>query len=82
MDKLTMKEVAEQAYIEENLPWQVFSIAPNPNNSDEWELYYDAWGREYHRILIRVTPKADSTPETLKAEVRSFLRELKESGSL
>jgi hypothetical protein len=82
MDKLMMKEIAEQAYIEENLPWQVYSIAPNPNNSDEWELYYDAWGERYHRILVRVTPQADSTPESVKTEVRNFLRELKEGGWL
>ena len=82
MDKLTMKEIAEQAYIEENLPWQVSSIAPNPKNLAEWELYYDAWGRKYHRILIRVTPQADSTPESIKTEVRNYLRELKEGGWL
>ncbi|HEX8846970.1 MAG TPA: hypothetical protein VF791_20170 [Pyrinomonadaceae bacterium] len=82
MDKLTMYEIAEQAYREENLPWSVSSVAPNPANSDEWEIYYDAWGRNYHKILVRITPKADSTRELIKAEVRNFLRELKESGML
>lgn len=77
-----MNEIAEQACHEENLPWTVSGIAPNPKNSDEWEIYYDAWGKKYHKILIRITPKADSTRESVKAEVRSFLRELKESGSL
>ena len=82
MDKITMNEIAEQAYMEENLPWSVSSIAPNPDNRDEWEIYYDAWGRKYHKILVRITPKADSTRESVKAEVRNFLRELKESGRL
>ena len=82
MDKLTINEIAEQAYIEENLPWSISDLSPNPNNSDEWEIYYNAWGKKYHKILIRLTPNDDSTHETLKAEVRGFLRELKESGRL
>jgi hypothetical protein len=82
MDELTMNEIAEMAYQEEKLPWTVSRIAPNPDNRDEWEIYYDAWGKKYHKILVRITWKADSTRESVKAEVRSFLRELKESGSL
>ncbi len=82
MDKITMNEIAEQGYMEENLPWAVSSIAPNPDNRDEWEIYYDAWGRNYQKILVRITPKADSTRESVTAEVRNFLRELKESGRL
>jgi hypothetical protein len=82
MDELTMNEIAEQAYIEEKLPWAVSGVAPNPDNSDEWEIYYDAWGKNYQKILVRITAKADSTRESVKAEVRSFLRELKESGRL
>jgi hypothetical protein len=82
MDKLTIAEIAEQACMEEQLPWTISSVAPNPDNRDEWEIYYDAWGRKYHKILIRVTPKTDSTRESVKAEVRNFLRELKDSGSL
>ena len=77
-----MREIAEQAYQEEGLPWSVVSVSPNPDNSDEWEIYYDAWGKKYHKILIRLTPKSDSTSDSLKTEVRSFLRELKQSGRL
>jgi hypothetical protein len=82
MDELTMNQIAEQAYQEEKLPWTVSGIAANPDNGDEWEIYYHAWGKNYHKILIRITARADSTPESVKAEVRSYLRELKESGSL
>jgi LmbE family N-acetylglucosaminyl deacetylase len=82
MDKSTMHEIAEQAYREENLPWSVSDIAPNPDRGDEGEIHYDAFGRKYHKILVRVTPKTDSTRDSLKAEVRAFLRELKESGRL
>ena len=82
MDKLTIQEIAEQAYKEEDLPWSVSSVSPNPDNSEEWEIYYDAWGRKYHKILIRVTPQADSTRDSLKAEVRGYLRIVKQSGSL
>lgn len=82
MDEPTMNEIAEQAYVEEELPWTVSRVAPNPNKRGEWEIYYDAWGRRYHKILVRITPKADSTRESLKAEIRNFLRELKESGRL
>ena len=82
MDKLMIREVAEQAYKEENLPWSVSDISMNPDNHDEWEIYYDAWGRKYHKILIGVTPKADTTSESLKAEVRAYLRQLKKSGML
>ena len=82
MDKSTIREVAEQAYREENLPWSVSDIASNPDNLDEWEIYYDAWGRKYHKILVRVTPRADTTRESLKAEVREFLRSLKNGGWL
>ena len=82
MDKLTIHEIAEQAYQEEHLPWSVSDVSPNPENRDEWEIYYDAWGKKYHKILVRLTPQADSTPDTLKAEVRDFLRSLKASGRL
>jgi hypothetical protein len=82
MDELAMKKIAEQAYQEERLPWIVSSISPNRSNSDEWEIYYDAFGKKYHKILIRVSEKADSTPESLKAELRSFLRSLKSSSRL
>ena len=82
MDKITIQEIAEQAYREENLPWSIAAVSPNPDDHDEWEIYYDAWGRKYHKILIRLTPQTDSTRETLKAEVRGFLRSLKESGRL
>ncbi|HVG17637.1 MAG TPA: hypothetical protein VNI02_01190, partial [Blastocatellia bacterium] len=82
MDKGTIQEIAEQAYKEESLPWSVSDVSPNPDNNDEWEIYYDAWGRKYHKILVRLTPRADSTPDSLKAEVRDFLRGLKESGRL
>ena len=82
MDKVTIEEIARQAYEEEDLPWSVSGVSPNPGNRDEWEIYYDAWGRKYHKILVRLTPQADSTRDSLKAEVRGFLRSLKESGRL
>ena len=82
MDRETIREIAEQAYQEEGLPWSVSDISPNPDNNDEWEIYYDAWGRKYHKILVRLTPGADATRDSLKAEVRGFLRSLKESGRL
>ena len=82
MDKVTIREIAEQAYKEENLPWAVSAVAPNPDNNDEWEIYYDAWGRKYHKILVRLTPRTDSTHDSLKAEVCDFLRSLKASGRL
>ena len=82
MNKSTIREVAEQAYKEENLSWSISDIAPNPANRDEWEIYYDAWGPKYHKILVRVTPTADTTSESLKAEVREFLRRLKTGGWL
>ncbi len=82
MDKVTIREIAEQAYREENLPWSVSDVSPNPNNGDEWEIYYETWGRKYHKILVRVTPKSDTTRESLKAEVQEFLRSLKKSGKL
>ena len=82
MNKSTMYEIAEQAYKEENLPWSVSNVAPNPDDSSEWEIYYDAWGSKYHKILVRVAPEADATRESIKAEVREFLRTLKKSGRL
>ena len=39
MDQSTLREAAEQAYKEENLPWSISNIAPNPKNRDEWEIY-------------------------------------------
>lgn len=82
MDQVTIREIAEQAYQEENLPWSVANVAPNPDDSDEWEIYYDAWGRKYHRILIRINPQANCTRDSLKDEVRGYLRIVKESGGL
>ena len=82
MDIVTIREIAEQVYKEEGLPWSVSAVSPNPNNSDEWEIYYDAWGKKYHKILVRITPQADSTRDSLKEEVREHLRKLKDSGSL
>ena len=82
MDKVTIREIAEQAYQEENLPWSVASVSRNPDDNEEWEIYYDAWGRKYHKILIRIIPQANSTRESLKQEVRGYLRIVKESGGL
>ena len=82
MDNVTILEIAEQAYKEENLPWSVSAVSLNPNNNDEWEIYYDAWGKKYHKILIRLTPQGDSTRASLKEEVRKYLRTIKDSGSL
>jgi hypothetical protein len=82
MDKLIIREIAEQACAEQNLMWSVSSVSPNPDNGNEWEVYYDAFGRKYHKILIRITPKADSTRESVKAEIGGHLRELKYSGRL
>ena len=82
MDKVTIREIAERAYKEESLRWSVSAVSPNPNNSNEWEIYYDAWGKNYHKILIRLTPQSDSTRESLTEEVREYLRRLKNSGSL
>jgi hypothetical protein len=82
MDKVTIKLIAEEAYKEEHLPWSVSDVSPNPDDHNGWEIYYDAWGRKYHKILVRLTPQADSTRDSLKAEVKDFLRILKESGRL
>jgi len=79
MDKVTIRKIAEEAYREESLPWTVANILPHPTHSNVWEIYYDAWGRKYHKILIRLSPKPDSTHEWLKAEVRGYLRRLKAS---
>ncbi len=82
MDKSMIRAIAEQAYKEENLPWSVSNIAPNPHNRDEWEIYYDAWGPKYHKILVRVTPTTDTTRESLKEEIQEVLRSLKDGGWL
>ena len=81
MDNVLIREIAEQAYKEEGLAWSVCAVSPNPNNIDEWEIYYDAWGKKYHKILVRL-PQVDSTRDSLKEEVREHLRRLKDSGSL
>ena len=80
MDKSTIRDVAEQAYKEEKLPWSVSDIRPNPDNQGEWEIYYDAWGQKYHKILVRVTPRPDTTQGSLKAEVRGYLSSLRNGG--
>jgi hypothetical protein len=77
-----IEEIAEEAYQEEDLPWTISAVSPNPKNKDEWEIYYDAWGKKYHKILVRLALRADSTRDSLKTEVRDFLRSLKESGRL
>ena len=82
MDELTVRDIAQQACREENLGWSVSSISRNLDDSRVWDILYDAWGRKYHKILVRVTPEADSTRESLTAEVRAFLRSLKKSGRL
>jgi hypothetical protein len=82
MDEAQIREIAERACREENLNWSVFAINPNTENPKQWEIYYDAWNKKYHRILFRSTPQADSTGDTLKAELRDFLRQLKQSGRL
>ena len=82
MDKVTIREIAEKAYQEENLPWSVSDVSPHPYDSNGWEIYYDAWGRKYHKILIRITPQANSTRNSLKEEVRGYLRIVKEKGGL
>ena len=82
MDKVTIREIAEEAHREENLPWSVSDVSPHPDDSNGWEIYYDAWGRKYHKILIRITPRTDSTRDSLKEEVRDYLRQLKASGML
>jgi hypothetical protein len=82
MNKARIREIAERACQEENLSWSVSAITLNPNEPQQWEIYYDAWGRKYHRILFRSTPQADSTGDTLKAELRDFLLQLKQSGRL
>ena len=82
MDEVTIREIAEQAYQEENLPWSVANISLNPDDSNEWEIYYDAWGKKYHKILIRITPQANSTSASLTEEVRGYLRIVKQSGGL
>jgi hypothetical protein len=82
MNKAMIEEIAEEAYKEENLPWSVFDVVPNPDNYDEWEIYYDAWGKKYHKILVRLNLQAGSTRDSLKTEMRDFLHSLKESGRL
>ena len=82
MDILVIRQLAEQAYREERLPWSLASVFPNPFNPSEWEIHYEAFGRKYHRILVLLTEKSDSTLESLKAELRGFLRRLKRSGRL
>lgn len=82
MDKITIREIAEQACREENLPWTVSNILLRSDTHNEWEIYYDAWGKKYHKILVRLRAQADSTRDSLKAEVQGFLRSLKQSGRL
>jgi len=79
MDELMMREIARQACEEEKLRWSVSNVSLNPKNPVEWEIYYDAFGKKYHKILIRLTPDANSTPESVKAELGGHLLELKQS---
>lgn len=50
------------------------------------KLWFDItstwWAIQHKEELVRVTPRADATRESLKAEVREFLRSLKNSGRL
>ena len=82
MNEARIREIAERACQEENLNWSVSAINSNPEHPKELEIYYDAWGKKYHRILFRSTPQAGSTGDALKAELRDFLRQLKQSGKL
>ena len=82
MNEARIREIAERACREENLNWSVSAIDSNPEDPNELEIYYDAWGEKYHRILFRSTPPAASTGDALKAELRDFLRQLKQSGRL
>ena len=79
MNKAQIQTIAEQALQEENLSWLVAEVALNPKNQAEWEIYYDAWGRKYHKILFRIVPQSGSTTDSIKAELRSYIRQLKQS---
>ena len=82
MDSLMISEIAERACKAENLDWPILRVSPNRAAAGGWEVYFDAMGRKPHIILFRPSPEAGSTDETLEAELRCFLRELKESGLL
>jgi hypothetical protein len=82
MNEARIRQIAQSVCQEENLNWSVAAIKPNPEDPNQWEIYYDAWGRKYHWILFRSTPRAGATGDALRAELRDFLRELKQSGKL
>jgi hypothetical protein len=82
MNEMTIRQIAERAYPEENLNWSVSSIIPNPKEPKQWEIYYDAWPGNYHRILFRSRPQTDPTGNALNAELRDFRRDLKKGGRL
>ena len=82
MDGSTITHIAKKAAEAENLAWTVSRVAPDPAEPAVWEVYYDAPGRKAHLILIRLSPGKDSTAETLEAELRARLLELRESGRL
>ena len=77
-----ISEIAERACKAENLAWSLLRVSPNQAKAGEWKIYYDAKGRKSHTILIRLSTRADSNNESLEAEVRGYLRDLKESGRL
>lgn len=79
MNKAQIHAVAEQAPEEENLFWTVTEVALNPNNPAQWEIYYDAWGRKYHKLLFRLVEQSGSTSASIKAELRSYIRQVKQS---
>ena len=82
MNGRIITEVAEQACREESLDWPLLRVSPNRKKPAECEIYYSATGRKSHKILIRLSPTADSTTDSLTAEIRGYLRQLKESGML
>jgi len=78
MNKTQIQEIAEQASKEENVSWSVAGITTNPQNPAEWEIYFDARGRKYHKILFRNATQSGSTADSIKSELRGFIRELKQ----
>jgi hypothetical protein len=81
MNEAQIRDIAERVCREENLNWSLSAVNPNREDPNRWEIYYDAWGGKYHRILFRSTP-SDPTGDALEAELRDFLRQLKRSGRL
>ena len=76
MNKAQFQEIARQAPKEENLSWTVTKVGLNPKNPEEWEIYYDAWGRKYHKLLFRLVEHSGSTSALIKAELRGYIRQL------